>query len=100
MTKICKEGKVENIDNSKYCCQCGAELNVSTADENKRNGKITFKECIGCVLVLLFFGGISYVGNEVLHLHSPWRLLFGFGCFFCSRIYLWYMLCSLHVDIP
>lgn len=83
MSKICKKCKAQNSDNSKYCCQCGAELNVSTANKNKKENKLTFKDGMGCVFILLCFCGISYVANEVLQLHNTTlRLLFGIGCVF------------------
>lgn len=97
--KQCPKCNANNNDDSKFCCQCGAELNKQwQINEAKKGDKLSFKDGVGCIFVLLVIGVISYVGNEVLHLHGSVRLLFGIGCFFAIAM-IWGLFYGIYLHI-
>lgn len=81
--KKCSKCNTNNSDKAKFCFHCGAALDERQQERRvKKDEKFGVKDGIGCVIVAIVFGGISFVANEILHLHGCMRLLFGIGCIF------------------
>lgn len=79
----CSKCNTNNSDEAKFCFHCGAALDERQQEISvKKDTKFGVKDGMECVIVVLVFGGISFVANEILHLHGSVRLLFCIGCVF------------------